>query len=131
MPPASWVEPAELPRDVRYLGQPAGRAREDEPLGGIDVDRRKRHLVEGKENPGRGPSQSLVAIDQRVVHANGMQESGRLLPEFRIGLLPEGDGGRAGSRRGKQSMIADARGTAKDDAGDLDQILNVEVDGHL
>jgi hypothetical protein len=57
---------------------------------------------------GRGePAQALVAVDQRVVLDDGVEECRRLLPDVRVGVLAEGRRLRPGCGGPEQPDVAD------------------------
>src|SRR5579884_706994 len=66
--------------------------------GGFDA-------VELQEHRRREPSEPLVAVDQRVILDQGLEQGPRLEPEIRIGVVTKGARRRTGGGGAEESQI--------------------------
>ena len=72
------------------------------------------------------PAKSLVAIDQRVVVDDRLEQGGRLGPDVSVGVLSEG-GGLWSSRCGaEQTDVSHGWRIAEQQASEIDQIVELE-----
>ena len=83
--------------------------------------------VEFQEHSRGEPAEPLVAVDERMVVDNRVQQRGGLGPDVRIRVLAEGRRLRPCRSRTEQAQIANRQRLAEQPASELQEILCVEV----
>jgi hypothetical protein len=80
---------------------------------------------EVEEHDGRQPCQPLVAVDQRMVPGEGVQQRGRLERERRIGILTEGTRARARDSGVEEAEVS--HGAGAEGSHERQQVVEFEV----
>ena len=90
--------------------------------GGGDVD-----AVEFEEDGGGEPSESLVAVDQRVVVDDRLQERGGLGPQVRVGVAAASGGLGSSDCGSEQADVADRDRGPEESLSEPQDVVEVEV----
>ena len=85
------------------------------------------HLVELEEHGRAQPTQPLVAVDERMIVHDRLQQGSRLRPDIRVRIISEQARPRTSDRRAEQTDVADRRGITEQRSCQVDDVLEVEV----